>query len=224
MIDHVTITRFKKTEDGKGILFIGQIDVDPSKFAIDWVKAEGQGQLQMDDGRTITALQRKKAWATINDIADHYGWARREMHEFLKFQYMARSGEAMFSLSDCSIDTARGYISFLLELAIAEGIPLKQNVMERSDDIGRTLWLCLKYRKCCISGDPADMHHVNAIGMGNDRTKIDDSNHEKISLSRIYHEEAHKIGWEAFKQKYHVFGIIFDQNEVGRGFDSELFY
>ena len=225
MIDHVEIKQYKKTADGKGILFIGQVSVDPIKFKVDCLNAKGQGQLQLDDGRIITALQRKKAWATINDIAEHYGYKnRKEVHEYMKFRYMMDTGESDFSLSDCSISTASGYISFLIELVIAEGIQMKENAMERADDVGRILWLCLQYHRCPLSGLPADIHHVKAIGMGNDRTKIDDSNHEKIALSREYHQEAHKIGWQAFKQKYHVFGIIFNQNEIERKFDSDLFW
>jgi hypothetical protein len=227
MIDHVTIRKIKENEDGTGILFIGEVRTDPNRFEIDCGKAKYQGQLQLDDARMITAMQRKKAWATLNEIADHYGWKQREVHDYLKYRYMAESGEAVFSLSDCSMDTARRYISFLIELVIAEGIPMKQSAMnrveDRPEDIARLMWLCLLYRRCPICGKPADLHHEDAIGMGRDRDKVDDSKLKKIALCRVHHTEAEAIGKIAFSEKYHVFGIIFDQKKIKRKFGSDLF-
>jgi len=83
-------------------------------------------------------------------------------------------------------------------------------LLDRTDDIGKALWLCLKHKKCILCGKPADIHHVQAIGMGMDRKTYDDSKHEKIALCREHHTEAHATGWKTFSKKYHVYGIIYN--------------
>ena len=56
---------------------------------------------------------------------------------------------------------------------------------------------------------PADIHHVDSIGRGRDRTQYDDSKHKKMALCREHHSEAHNIGVDTFNEKYHVFGVIY---------------
>lgn len=164
-------------------------------------------EVRIDDGRTITNDQRKKAYATINDIAAHTGHVQDFLKEYFKYVLMAQQGIDTFSLSDCSVTTARDYINVLIEFCIAHGVQLQEGVMERSDDIARTLIVCLIYRKCCICGRDGEIHHFDAIGMGNNRTVYDDSEHEVICLCRKHHTEAHAIGIDSFCDKYKVFGI-----------------
>ena len=94
-------------------------------------------EIRFDDGRHISAEQRKKAYATIRDISDWTGYLPEEMKEILKYQHMMRTGDAYFSLSNCSMDTAREFINTILEFALENGIPLSDNAIERTDDIGR---------------------------------------------------------------------------------------
>lgn len=163
----------------------------------------------IDDGRRITAEQRKKAYATINDIAAYTGELPEVTKEWLKYLHISRTGSRYFSLSDCSRDTARGYISTMMDLALEWGIPLNAPGVERADDIERYLWSCILHRRCAVCGRRGEIHHVDAIGMGRDRRRVDDSGHRKICLCREHHTEAHKIGQPAFLEKYHVHGIIY---------------
>ncbi|WP_231701776.1 putative HNHc nuclease [Crassaminicella thermophila] len=55
-------------------------------------------------------------------------------------------------------------------------IPLLDHGLNRTDDIGKYLWQCLKIQKCAICGKKeAEIHHWDAIGRGIDRKKYDDS-------------------------------------------------
>ena len=45
-----------------------------------------------DDGRHISADQRRKAYATIRDIADFTGYTPEEMKERLKLEHIIRTG------------------------------------------------------------------------------------------------------------------------------------
>ena len=166
--------------------------------------------LWIEDGRHITSLQRKKAYATIADIAYYTGNIPEYEKEEMKFIYMQESGHKYFSLSDCSIDTARDYITFLLDFALKHGIALTDTGLNRTDDIGKYLYSCLKYKRCCICGKKADLHHVQAIGRGYNRKHVDDRELLKMALCREHHTESHKIGQHEFSKKYHVYGILFD--------------
>lgn len=165
-------------------------------------------ELRFDDGRTITAEQRKKAYATIRDISDYTGYLPEEQKEWLKYLHIAKTGCKYFSLSSCSMDTAREYINTILEYAIENGIPLSDLAIERTDDIGKYLYYCIMNRKCCICGQDGELHHVDSIGMGNDRRRLDDSRHRKMCLCRKHHTIAHQMGQARFAQMYKVFGII----------------
>ncbi len=161
----------------------------------------------LDDGRHISAEQRKKAYATINDIAAYTGEVPEVMKEWLKYLYIYRTGAKYFSFSDCSMDTAREFINVILDYALEMGIPLMDFALNRTDDIGHYLYACLKLKKCVICGHHSEIHHEDAIGMGNDRRTLDDSQHRKISLCRTHHTEAHTTGFESFSNKYKVYGI-----------------
>lgn len=169
-------------------------------------------ELRMEDGRRITAEQRKKAYATIADIARHTGELPEVMKEWLKYLHIARTGSRYFSLSDCSVDTARAYINTLMDYALEQGVILDDIGINRTDDISCYLYACLMHKKCAVCGREGEVHHWDTIGMGNDRRKVDDSGHRKICLCRAHHMEAHSIGCEAFAEKYKVYGIVINPN------------
>ncbi|SNR95758.1 Putative HNHc nuclease [Anaerovirgula multivorans] len=122
------------------------------------------------------------------------------------------SGEEHFSLADCSMTTARHYISYLIEFCFQWDISFMGKGLDRTDDIDRYLWACIKFKKCSLCGKPADIHHWDAIGMGNDRKTLDDSLHRKIALCREHHTEVHTIGRDSFGAKHKVYGIIFTED------------
>lgn len=167
------------------------------------------GELRIDNGRHISAIQRRKIYANIADIAYYCGEVPEYTKELFKFLYISETGAPYFSLSDCSMETAREYISFLIDFALQHDIPLSDPGLQRTDDTERYLWSCIKHKRCCLCGKPADVHHVQAIGAGRDRRNYDDSNHKKMALCRVHHSEAHNIGVESFNDKYHVFGVIY---------------
>lgn len=167
-----------------------------------------KSEIRFDDGRTISVEQRKKAYATIRDIAAYTGYLPEEQKEWLKYLHIANTGCEYFSLSDCTMDTAREFINTILEYAITAGIQLTESGVERTDDIGRYLYFCLKAKKCCVCGKPGEIHHVDSIGMGNDRRKVDDSEYRKMCLCREHHTMWHNLGDERFQKMYKVYGIV----------------
>lgn len=166
----------------------------------------------IEDGRHITSEQRKKIYATVADISAYTGYLPEEQKEWLKYLHIAITGCKYFSLSNCTIDTAREFINTMLDYALKEGVQLSELGINRTDDIGKYLYMCIKHKKCAICGlEKSDIHHWDAIGMGNNRNTYDDSENRKISLCRIHHTEAHTIGINEFNKKYHVYGIKYTE-------------
>lgn len=201
----VKINQYREQKDGTDLV----VSVPDLKLGDMFQRKKiRNAEIRFDDGRHISAEQRKKAYATIRDISDWTGYLPEEMKEILKYQHMMRTGDAYFSLSNCSMDTAREFINTILEFALENGIPLSDNAIERTDDIGRYLYYCLLHKKCAICGKDGEIHHEDAIGIGNDRTKVDDSSYKKICLCREHHTLAHSLGVIRFREMYKVYGIV----------------
>ena len=166
------------------------------------------GEIRLDDGRRITALQRRKAYATIRDIALHTGYMPEEAKEVMKYHYIVKTGRDYFSFADCSIETARIFINVLIDYALREGIQVQGNLIDNTDDIHAYLACCIVHKKCCICGQAGEIHHEDTIGMGADRTETDDSEKKIICLCRKHHTMAHSLGKERFFKMYHVYGIV----------------
>lgn len=199
------IQKVKQTEDGTYLIIrIPKLQLQDMLME----KRIRQAEIRFDDGRHISIDQRKKAYATIRDISAYTGYLPEEQKEWLKYLHIANTGCEYFSLSDCSMDTAREFINTILEYAITAGVPLTDAGVDRTDDIGRYLYFCIKAKKCCVCGADGEIHHVDAIGMGNDRRTFDDSRCRKMCLCRKHHTIWHQVGDERFQQMYKVCGII----------------
>lgn len=215
MYQHAVLEKYRIDQDGTS-LQIKIPGVDLGQYITE--KKARYAEIRIDDGRTITSLQRRKAYATIRDISSWTGYLPEEQKEWLKYLYIERTGNPYFSLSDCSMDTAREFINVILDYALEEGIPLSERGIERTDDIGRYLYSCIKNKRCAVCGRPGEIHHVDAIGAGRDRRHVDDSGYRKICLCREHHTVAHQRGMKAFEQMYHVYGIVVQEDITGNGY------
>ena len=161
-----TITNIRKvrqTEEGTDLMIhIPKLQLQDMLME----KRIRQAEIRFDDGRTISIEQRKKAYATIRDIAAYTGYLPEEQKEWLKYLHIANTGCEYFSLSDCSMDTAREFINTILEYAITAGVPLTDAGVDRTDDIGRYLYFCIKSKKCCVCGSEGEIHHVGCYRHG----------------------------------------------------------
>ncbi len=169
----------------------------------------------LDDGRRISADQRKKIYASIRDFSEWSGYTPEETKQVLKYLYVERTGRPYFSLADCSMDTARAFINLIIDICLEYGVILSDALYERSEDIEYMLQSCLRNRKCAICGRSGEVHHWDAIGMGNDRRHYDDSDNRKICLCRQHHTIAHSCGRERFMQRYRVYGIKYVEEPKG---------
>lgn len=197
------ITGYRAEEEGIDLLLHLPQDI---RYLI---KRQGirHAEVILDDGRRISSEQRKKIYATLRDISDYTGDPPEATKEWMKYGYLEKTGSDYFSLSNCSMTTAREFINYLMDVCLYNGIILTESGLKRTDDINAYLIQCIRHKRCCICGRPADIHHMDAIGMGNDRRHYDDSEHEIVALCREHHTQAHSLGDARFMERYKVYGI-----------------
>lgn len=202
------VAQIQEIQDGRQVMLTTDEAIDIER-AIRYSPDPDQltARLIFDDRRKLSASQRKKVYALIGDFARYSGDDPEYIKVWLKFYYQAETGAESFSLSNCSMTTARLFINYLIEFAFKWGIPFKDKGLDLQDDIGKYLWLCIKYRKCSLCGKHGEIHHLETVGQGRDRRHIDHSKHDLICLCREHHTEAHALGVDSFKRKYHVAGI-----------------
>lgn len=167
-------------------------------------------EVRLDDGRTISAVQRKKIFAIVRDIALWSGHEPEEIRYFLEWDFISRKNIEWFSLSDVDMTTARLFIDYLIEFCFIHSVPTKDTLLNQTDDINKYLYLCLKYKRCVICNMPAEVHHVDRVGMGRDREKIVHIGLLAIALCRLHHTEAHKDEKKLFQENY-IYGIRLDK-------------
>lgn len=203
------ITAIKETEKGTDLI----VHIPDERVQRKIIRCRSgtivNSEIRIDDNRTITADQRKKIYATIRDIAMYTGDDPEFLKQFLKFDYCSQSIEEYFSLSNCSITTARQFINFIIDFILKHDIPLSDEALKRTDDIDTYLYSCIKYRRCCITGKKADIHHCEGsrVGAGSNRRKISNKGRKLIALSREWHTRVHREGEGKIFNLYKIYGI-----------------
>lgn len=167
-------------------------------------------ELRLTDGRTISSDQRRKIFAIIRDIAIWSGHEPEYLRQLLTWDFCAGSERDVFSLSDVDMTTAKEFINYLIDFCFHWGVPTKDSLLTQTDDIGKYLYLCLEHRRCAICNRPAEVHHVDRIGMGRDREHIVHVGLLAVALCRNHHDQAH-IDEKALFSEYHIYGIKLDR-------------
>ncbi len=165
---------------------------------------------QLKRFNTINGDQRAKIYAIIRDIDEYTGQGVESLKMQLKLEFVRDTEHDMFSLSDCSKNLARDFIEYLIRFCFENGVELSDHPRNAFDSIENYIRVCLDKKNCCICGKPysGSPHHVDTIGMGNNRNKVDDSNKLKLPLCyEEHHPEIHTIGDMEFMAKYHVVGV-----------------
>jgi hypothetical protein len=130
----------------------------------------------------------------------------------MKCDFVAKTGAKWFSLSNTDMTTANEFLTFLIDFCLEFDIPTTDNLLDRSPEIARYILKCLIEKKCVVCGERAELHHVDAVGMGRNRREINHVGMKALPLCRKHHSEAHSIGQAEFNHRYHVFGIRLDND------------
>lgn len=171
-----------------------------------WDKYRQEVNVELIDPRRISPQQRRKAYALIRDIALWMGGSPMETAKELTKWIFQESDpatlEETFSLSDCSMEVARLYITFLIDFCLLHDVPCGEPLYKLAEDIGRYVWVCALNKRCAVCGRKAELHHVDAVGMGRNRKEICHIGMHVLPLCRTHHTEIHRIGRETFLRRY----------------------
>lgn len=203
-------------EDGTAVIMAGLPDLDRALL-----RQYKQVEIILPDGRRISPEQRRKVYAILGEISDYVngfrdGDALEETKVTMKMDFMLKRMESMerrlFSLSDCSVTTARAFIDYLISFVIANDIPTKVPLIEQCEDVSKYMYACTMHRKCAVCGKAADIHHCEGsrIGAGVDRTKVHQLGREVLPLCRVHHTECHSDE-AGFIKKYHLQKVKLDE-------------
>lgn len=164
------------------------------------------------DGRKLSDKQRRMCYSLINAIAEWSGSSTQDIKEAFKMEFWADKidtlAEKVFSLSNAPMSLIAEFQKFLINFILENDVPLKYSLLNYVDDIDNYVYMCLIHKKCCICGKKADLHHVDSVGMGNDRTEVQNEGRKALSLCREHHTEIHATGINEFLEKYHINGGI----------------
>jgi hypothetical protein len=176
-------------------------------------------EIILNDGRRITALQRKKIFALLGEISnfvhgDSYAAEVEQTKEMMKWEFVLSRMEAqerrLFSLSNVDETTAREFITYLIDFIIQYDVPTAVPLIENCEDISRMVYACLMAKKCVCCGKPANLHHVQSVGSQGYRDKIDHRGLDCLPLCPEHHQESHNMGQKDFMAKWHLQPVKID--------------
>lgn len=167
-------------------------------------------EITMLDSRPLSDRQRKSCYAMLREIAEWSGYGADEIKDMMKFNFIGSLVEDMqqFSLSNAPMSLVAAFQTFLARFIVSHDVPTRRPMLEYVDDIDDYVLACLAQKKCVICGAKADLHHVDAVGMGRDRDEIIHEGMKVLPLCREHHTEVHTIGRDSFNAKYHLNGGI----------------
>lgn len=186
----------------------------------DWYTITKRGYkkclVQMVDARPLSEKQRRMCYALLREIGDYTGMGTDPAKEYMKLKFLLedldQTAEKIFSLSNAPMSLVCAFQRFLIHFILDWDIPCRFSLLNYVDDVGDYIYHCLIVKKCCICGTPANLHHVDRVGMGRDRTDICHEGLEALPLCPVHHEEAHTMPDRDFFARYHLDGgIVLDK-------------
>ncbi|WP_161844345.1 putative HNHc nuclease [Pseudoflavonifractor sp. 524-17] len=172
--------------------------------------------VQLVDSRPLSDKQRRTCYALIREISNYTGMGADPTKEWMKLKFILddlnETADKIFSLSNAPMSLVCAFQRFLVRFILDWDIPCSFPLLNFVDDVQDYIYACLISKKCCITGQPAQLHHVDRVGMGRDRSDILHEGLEALPLSPELHQEAHTMSDREFFDKYHLpGGIVLDK-------------
>ena len=168
----------------------------------------------IEDSRSISLQQRRKAYVLIRCISEWWGYTPQEATKELTKLMFASSGQVIdiFSLSDCDRTTARLYITWLIEFCLVHDIPCGEPLWKLCEDLPKYIWVAAVNKRCAVCGKKAVWHHAeDRVGMGRNRKEICHIGMRGMPLCAKHHSECHNMAQADFNKKYLLESIVVDE-------------
>lgn len=176
---------------------------------------------ELADTRKARPQQRRLFFALLSDIYTWSGMPTDFLKNLFYLQYETYTFGKQISLSDTtesSVSDANQLLDLVIDFMFEWHVPLKEGYKLLPREQEYYLFQCCRHRVCMICGNRADIHHVDVIGAGLNRTHVDHTKRHVMALCRVHHSEIEQIGSVAFSAKYHVpvDGIKLDKETLKR--------
>lgn len=177
------------------------------------------------DAEEITPDQRKKIFAIVAEIAcwsscekDAEIVRRSLTADFLRknIERLQMSAVSLAVGGGCDKGTASLYIEYLIAFCLENNVPTSRPLQEYAEDLERYTYAALLHKRCLVCGKKADLHHVDAVGMGYNRNTKPQIGALVMPLCREHHTEWHTVGMTAFEEKYHAVAVPMDKRIAGK--------
>lgn len=159
------------------------------------------------DPRSFSIKQRRLFFALLGDISHYSGEDVPSLKDYFYDRYYIKTFGGLISMSDTSTSTMSEVtlmLEIVVEFVLSWHVPIRESYDLLPKNEAYWGYFSCKYRSCMICGKRADIHHVDALGMGSNRTKAKHLEHHFMALCRPHHQEIEQIGRPAFADKYHV--------------------
>lgn len=176
---------------------------------------------ELADTRKARPQQRRLFFALLSDIYTWSGMPTDFLKNLFYLQYESYTFGKQISLSDTtesSVSDANQLLDLVINFMFEWHVPFKEGYKLLPREQEYYLFQCCRHRVCMICGNRADIHHVDVIGAGLNRTHVDHTKRHVMALCRVHHSEIEQIGSVAFSAKYHVpvDGIKLDKETLKR--------
>ena len=175
---------------------------------------------EIADTRKTRPQQRRLFFALLSDIYTWSGMPTGFLKNLFYLQYESYTFGKQISLSDTtesSVSDANQLLDLVIDFMFEWHVPFNEGYKLLPREQEYYLFQCCRHRVCMICGNRADIHHVDVIGAGLNRTHVDHTKRHVMALCRV-HSEIEQIGSVAFSAKYHVpvDGIKLDKETLKR--------
>ena len=199
------IKNYIQQDDGTITAVIEGVTLKNKDFLLLDNGLEVECDVTVSDPYKITDKQRKKVFAMVRDIFNHYGQPMDYLRYMFQKQLEFLKGYDPISLSDCSRKQASELIELILDFIFTYNVPMNKATSDLMSNDKYFLYKSTINRTCVICGVPnSDLAHYQAVGRGRNRNKINHYGNKVLALCRKHHNQQHDMGMSSFNKLHHL--------------------
>lgn len=199
------IKSYIQQDDGTITAVIEGVTLENKDFLLLDNRLEVECDVIISDPYKITDKQRRKVFAMVRDIFNHYGQPMDYLRYMFQKQLEFLKGYELISLSNCSRRQAGELIELILDFIFTNNVPMNKATSDLMSNDKYFLYKSTINRTCVICGSPnSDLAHYQAVGRGRNRNKINHYGNKVLALCRKHHKQQHDMGMSSFNKLHHL--------------------
>ena len=199
------IVRRITSENGKNYYIVEDVYLGSKEELLLENGLKVEVEVKTVDPYLITDKQRRKIFALLKDIYNHFAQPLDYLRYMFQKQLEFLHGYEPISLSNCSRRQASELIELILDFIFANNIPIHKATSDLMSNDKYFIYKSTINRICVVCGAKnADLAHYQAVGRGRNRNKIDHYGNKVLALCHFHHKQQHDMGIKSFNKKYHL--------------------